>query len=137
MDDILTRMAQNLLGRIDGQLAMRLIVQPFMAAIFATRDGIRDSREGRPLYLWSLIADRSHRGHRLRDGWRSIRTVFVAALVLDVVYQIMELRWVYLGEALIMAETLALVPYGLLRGPVNRIASWYRSRTGSRVRGPF
>jgi hypothetical protein len=136
MDDILTRMGQNLLGRIDGQLAMRLIVQPIMAAIFATRDGIRDAREGRPPYLWSLIANRSHRGHRLRDGWRSIRTVFVAALVLDVIYQILELGWIYLGEALIMAARLGpLCAAARPRQPDRQlgIVTGLRPRT----RGPF
>jgi hypothetical protein len=38
-------------------------------------------------------------------------------------------RWVYPLESLIVAFVLACVPYLLLRGPVNRIASgWRRKR---------
>jgi hypothetical protein len=126
MDELLTRMAQNIFGRIDGPLAMRLIFQPIMAAFFAVRDGIRDARQERPPYGWSLLSEPEHRGHRIRDGWKSIRKVFVAALVVDIAYQIIELRWVFVGEALVMAEALALVPYVLLRGPANRIARlWF------------
>lgn len=47
-------------------------------------------------------------------------------LLVDVVYQVIDLEWVYLGEALIMAQILALVPYCLLRGPANRAArAWF------------
>ena len=42
--------------------------------------------------------------------------------MIDVVYQIVELKWVYLGEALIIAQIVALVPYILIRGLVDRIA---------------
>jgi hypothetical protein len=44
----------------------------------------------------------------------------------DVVYQLVQLRWVYLGEALIVAQIVAVVPYVLIRGPVNRIARMLR-----------
>ena len=134
MDDVLARIVQNLFGRIDGPLTMRLIVQPFMAAIFAARDGIKDAEQNHPPYGWSVLTDPKQRGHRLKDGWRSIRKVFFASLALDIAYQAMELRWVYLGEALVMAEVLALAPYAILRGPINRIASWHRRRIGYRRR---
>ena len=58
----------------------------------------------------------------LKDGWKSVGKVFVLALILDVVYQIIVTRFVYPGEALVTAVLLAIVPYVLLRGPVNRIA---------------
>jgi hypothetical protein len=128
MDDLLARMGQNFFGRIDGPLAMRLVVQPIMAAFFAFRDGIRDARQARPPYGWSLLAEPEHRSHRMRDGWLSIRKVFCAALVVDVVYQVIELRWIFIGEALVMAEALALVPYVLARGPANRIARLWLHR---------
>lgn len=122
MDDILARVAQNLFDRIDGAMAIRLVIQPIMGAIFATRDGIKDASLHNPPYGLSLLTEPEYRGHRLRDGWRSIRKVFFVALGVDVVYQLIELRWVYLGEALIVTQIVALVPYVLIRGPVNRIA---------------
>jgi tryptophan-rich sensory protein len=48
--------------------------------------------------------------------------VFVLALILDVVYQIVATRFVYPGEAIITAVLLAIVPYLTLRGLVTRLA---------------
>ena len=48
--------------------------------------------------------------------------VFVLATILDVVYQLIVHRGVYILELLITAVTLAIIPYVLVRGPVNRIA---------------
>jgi hypothetical protein len=126
MDDLFARAIQNLFDRVDGPMAIRLVVQPIMATIFAMRDGLRDARQNQAPYGWSLFMDPEHRGHRLRDGWRSIRTVFFAALAVDVVYQLVQLRWVYLGEALIIAQIVALIPYVLIRSLVNRIVRMLR-----------
>jgi hypothetical protein len=50
--------------------------------------------------------------------------IFIIAIVLDGIYQYMVLGWFYPGEALVVAFVLALVPYLLLRGPVNRLLFW-------------
>ena len=47
---------------------------------------------------------------------------YQVAFVLDVVYQWIALRWVYPGEAFLVSIILAIVPYVLVRGPVNRLA---------------
>jgi len=52
------------------------------------------------------------------------------ALAIDVIYQLVVLRWIYPGETLLVAFLLACVPYLLIRGPVNRIARMPR-RVGS------
>jgi len=45
-----------------------------------------------------------------------------------VIYQLIEVRWVYVLDILITAVLLAIVPYLFLRGPVNRIAqAWNRN----------
>jgi hypothetical protein len=46
----------------------------------------------------------------------------VLAFVLDVVYQIVATRFVYLGEAILTAVFLAIVPYLILRGLITRLA---------------
>jgi hypothetical protein len=92
-----------------------------MAMIFAIRDGLKDSREGRPAYFWSLFTEPSLRRDLLRDGWRSTSKVFILAAILDVIYQFIVFRWVYPFETLLVAVLLALIPYLLIRGPVNRI----------------
>lgn len=58
----------------------------------------------------------------LRDGWKSVGKVFLFALLLDAVYQIIVLHFVYPGEAIIVAFVLAILPYLILRGLVTRIA---------------
>ena|SRR5436190_161106 len=134
MEDILTRVLDNIIGRASGPLTLRLILQPLTAAILAMLDGIHDARRGWPAYLWALMSDPQTRNERIRDGRKSVGRVFVLALLLDVVYQIIALRWIYPLEALIMATLLAVVPYVLIRGPVNRIAShWIHRRTLSRT----
>jgi hypothetical protein len=120
MDDMWTRIATDLVDRVSGPMKFRLLLQPIMASIFAIKAGLHDARTGRPPYFWSLFTDPSHRADMLKDGWKSVGKVFVLALILDVVYQIIVMRFVYPGEALITAVLLAIVPYLTLRGLVTR-----------------
>jgi hypothetical protein len=57
----------------------------------------------------------------LREGWRQVAKVFVAAIIIDLIYEIVVFRAIYPGQALIVAAILALLPYPLIRGSVNRI----------------
>ena len=115
------RALENLVGRVHGPMSFRLVLQPLMAVIFAVRDGRKDAWEGRAPYFWTLFTDPAHRRELIREGWKSVGKIFVIALVLDAVYQYITVRWFYPGEALVTATVLALVPYILLRGPVNRL----------------
>ena len=111
----------DFLGRFDGPLHFRLFVQPLMAILFAVRDGTRDAREGRSAYLWTVLTDRAQRRYLLESGWKGISKVFVLAFALDVVYQLMVWHGLKQLQALLTAIVLAVIPYALLRGPVNRI----------------
>jgi hypothetical protein len=122
MDELLTRVWENLIGRAHGPLTFRLLLQPAIAIYFATRAGLRDAREDRAPYFWALIYDPAHRREMLRQGWRDVGKIFVIAVVLDVIYQLLVVRWIYTGETLIVATVLALIPYLLIRGLVTRIA---------------
>ena len=53
-------------------------------------------------------------------------------MVIDAVYQLMVFRWIYPGELLLVPFLLACVPYLLIRGLANRIAS-----IGRRKRAPL
>jgi hypothetical protein len=108
--------------RITGPMTFRLILQPMMATLLAVRGGLKDAREGRPPYFWSLLTEPGLRAVLLREGWQAIAKVFVVAIIMDVIYQLIVQRWVYPLEVLIVAIVLAIVPYILIRGPVNRIA---------------
>jgi hypothetical protein len=121
MDDLLSQTWQEITSRPGGPLAMRFYLQPLMATLLAARDGVKDAREGNPPYLWAVVNNPAHRRELLRSGWRSIGKVFVIALVLDVVYQLLVLRGLRPVEGLIVAVALAIVPYALVRGPINRL----------------
>jgi hypothetical protein len=123
MDDIWMRVVENIGDRTSGPMKLRFILEPVMASIFAITSGLNDAKAGKPPYFWSLITDPTQRADMVRDGWKSVGKVFVIALVFDVVYQIIVLRFVYPGEAIIVAFGLAIVPYLILRGLVNRLAS--------------
>lgn len=122
MDDIWMRMVENFSDRVSGPMKFRLVLQPVMASIFAILAGLKDAKAGKPPYFWALITDPAHRVDIINDGWKSVSKVFILALILDVAYQIYELRFVYPGEAIIVAFVLAIVPYLILRGPVNRLS---------------
>jgi len=123
MEDVLARIWENLGGRIGGPLSFRLILQPAMAAFFAIRAGMKDARIGRPAYFWTILTNPDDRRALLHEGWKDVMKVFILALVLDVVYQVIVFGWLYPLEMLIVAVLLACVPYLLIRGPVNRIAA--------------
>lgn len=122
MEDMLARFIENLAGRVHGPMHFRFFLQPAMAVIFAVLDGMKDAREGKAPYFWALFTDPGHRRSMLKNGWKSVGKIFILALILDAVYQLIELRWFYPGEALVTAFFLAIIPYVLLRGPVNRLA---------------
>jgi hypothetical protein len=121
MTDLLTRIIENVLGRLVGPLTFRFFLQPAMATFLAVRAGIEDARLNRPAYLWAVFSNPAHRRSLLRDGWKDIAKLFTAAVVLDAIYQIIARRWIYPGEAVLVAVLLAVVPYVAVRGPVTRI----------------
>ena len=121
MDEILTRFVENLVGRVHGPMAFRFFLQPFMAILFAVLDGRKDAREGQAPYFWALFTDPEHRRAMLRSGWRAVGKIFILALILDAVYQFRVVRWFYPTEAIVVAISLAIIPYVLLRGPANRL----------------
>lgn len=126
MDDLLSQTWREIAARPDGPMAFRFYLQPLMALAFAVRDGLKDARAGRPAYFWSLFTDSAHRRDALRDGWRSVGKVFVLAVVLDLIYQLLVLRGLRPVQTLLVATALAIVPYVLARGPVSRFVRLLR-----------
>ncbi|MCL1635597.1 hypothetical protein M2650_13295 [Luteimonas sp. SX5] len=122
MDDIWMRFVENMGDRISGPMKFRLVLQPLMALIFATIGGLADAKAGKTPYFWSLLTQPAHRREMIRDGWKSVGKVFLLALVLDVIYQFVVARFVYPGEAIVVALALAIVPYLIVRGLVTRLA---------------
>ena len=131
--DLLFRKGENLLGRAGGPLHFRLFVMPTVVTLLALRADWQDAREGRPAFLGAFITDPVERLRLFRIALRDIGRVFVVAVVLDTAYQLVVFRWVYPGEALVVAVACAIVPYVLVRGPIAKIARLlYRRWAGSR-----
>lgn len=129
MEEFIMRVLTGLSDRVGGPMTFRIILQPLMAGLLAVRAGLRDAREGRPPYFWTLLTDSTQRVALLRDGWRAVARVFVLAIVMDVIYQLIVRRWIYPGETLMVAIALAVVPYLLLRGPINRLVRRLRRQS--------
>ena len=126
MEELLQRFVQDFVNRLDGPLHFRFIVQPLMAVIFATIDGIKDAKAGKPAYFWAMAVNPDHRKELLKDGWKHFGKIFILAIVLDIVYQLKVHQMVYPMETLFVALVLAVVPYVVLRGPVNRIVRSFK-----------
>jgi hypothetical protein len=122
-------MMQNFISRTEGPLHFRFILQPLMATFFGIRDGVSDAKTGRPPYFWTICWNKEHREDFLKEGIRRVAKILILAIVLDAIYQLIELHWFYPGEAIIVAITLAFIPYLIIRGPANRIARWWFSRS--------
>ena len=81
-----------------------------MAMLFAVRDGLTDARADRPPYLWTIFSHPDQRRRLLADGLKAIGKIFILAVILDVVYQLMVLRRIYPVETIDVAIILAVVP---------------------------
>jgi hypothetical protein len=131
MQELWMRITENLSNRVSGPMHLRFILQPVMATLLAIRSGLKDAKAGKPPYFWSLIFhpyDPSRRREMIKDGWQSISKLFFAAIALDLIYQFIELPFIYLRQAIIVAFLLAIVPYLVLRGAVTRLASRLMTR---------
>jgi hypothetical protein len=125
MEEWLERIWHDLGGRVGGPLTFRLIIQPIVAVFLALRSDIKHGR-GSSTYIWSILTDERHRRELLRDGWKDIARLFVLVVVMDLIYQVIVFRWIYPFESFIVAVVLAVLPYLVIRGPVNRLIQHWR-----------
>jgi hypothetical protein len=72
-----------------------------------------------------IVTDPIHRRELLRESWHDVARLFVVAVIIDMVYELIVFRWIYPGQALIVAAILAFPSYLLLRGPADRIARYW------------
>lgn len=121
--NLISALARGVISRTTGPLKFRFALQPLIAIFLAVRSGIADGRAGRPPFFWEYCVDPAMRKVLRRDCWRAIERLFFLACILDCVYQIIVLRWKYPVDAPVIAVLLAIVPYVVMRGPVNRIVT--------------
>jgi hypothetical protein len=122
------RIWRNLLERPGGPMTFRFILQPIMATIAALADGVKDARTGRDPYFWTILANPAKSGARLHEGLIATARVILLGLGMDLIYQSIVFDTFHPAEAVIIAALLAFMPYLLLRGPIARVARWWRSR---------
>jgi hypothetical protein len=130
----LGRLWSDILDRPGGPMTFRFILQPAMAIIAAVRDGVHDARVGRRPYVWALIhgvRDTQGRSGRLWEGIISTARIIILGVVMDTVYQWVELSTFYPAQAAVIAILLAFVPYIVLRGPIARMAHHWIARPAS------
>jgi len=115
-------------------MTFRLILQPAVAVFFAIRAALQDAREGQPPFLWAVFSYPGHRRELVRHPWYDVGKVFILALVLDAIYQVIVHSGIYALELLLTATILALVPYVIVRGLVTRLAGRQSVASGADCR---
>jgi hypothetical protein len=116
------RVWTQLIQRPTEKMKFRFLLQPLMSGLAAFRDGREDAKLGRAPYFWSLLTHPGDRIERLSEGLVATARVILLGLAMDAIYQWLVLGTFYPGEAVIVALTLAFLPYVLLRGPFGRLA---------------
>ncbi len=121
MDEIWTRVWEDLVTRTTGPMWFRLYLQPLVASVLGVRAGLASARQpasaGR-----QRVLDPVHRRAVFQKTLRDIGKVFVVGNVLDAIFQIVALGTFYPGEAVIVALILVVLPYQLVRVLVTWIA---------------
>lgn len=129
--DAIARGWRNFVARPSGPLNLRFLIQPALGVVMAVRAGLKDAREGRPAYLWAAFVNPAQRRELVHGGWKDVRVTILISAILDITYQVMVHRAVYFLELVFTVTLLAVLPYSVLRGPVNRIARpFVRRRAG-------
>jgi hypothetical protein len=128
MEELLARDWQDLIGRVDGPLAFRLVLQPIVAAILAIRAGLQSARQGDVPYNWALLTGVGRRRALLSEGWRDLGRLIILAVVIDVIYQIIVFRWLYPIQSLIIALIVSVPSYLAFRGPTTRLVRYCSRR---------
>jgi len=127
MEDLFTRIWNDLGLRVSGPMKFRLILQPLMSLFFAYRAGKRDAKSEKVPFFWGLIFNTGGRKDLVKQGWKDVGKVFILAIVLDIVYQLILIfsketqNAFYPFESIIVAIVLAFIPYLLFRGLFNRL----------------
>ncbi len=114
--------------RLTGPGRFRFVLQPFVAILFGSRDGLLDARAGRPPYLYHVLFYRRQRRELLRSGFDTIVNLMLMGILLDAIAQWLILGASYPGAALIIGPVLITIPYACARALANRVV---------RLRGSF
>ena len=121
MDDMWMRFATQMAARVSGPMKFRLVLQPAHGVVLRNPRRAGGCQVGQAAVLLGPCVGLADRVGMLEGGWKDVGKVFILAIVLDVMYQLIVFRFVYPGEALVVAVILAILPYLILRGLVTRM----------------
>jgi len=96
-----------------------------MSLIYATLAGVRDAKAGNPPFLSALISGKADRKQLLKELWKDVGKVFILAVIMEGIFEIIEFKTIHPLEILRVSFWLAIVPYLIFRGPVERIVSLF------------
>ena len=123
LDETLARGWENLVGRWGGPMSFRFLMQPAVAIFFAVRAGMRDARENKPPFLWTVLLESEFlAGADVGRSGRMWGQSLSSRLILDSIYQVIVHAGIFTLELLITATVLALVPYMVVARLVTRVA---------------
>jgi hypothetical protein len=126
MEEMFVRFWENLMSRPAGPMHLRFIFQPIVASVLAIRSGLSDAREGRSGFLVELIMHHGNRRALMSEAWSDIGKLFIMACLLDLIFQVIALRWFYPLETFVVAIILSFVPYVIVRTFTRSIAKMFR-----------
>jgi hypothetical protein len=107
---------------------LRFYLQPLLAMVLATRDGLNDARAGRPPYLFALLTDRALRKNRMGELLKRLLIPLGLALVMDFVFQLIVRGTWRPGASVVYAALFVALPYSGMRGLINRAAGRFVRR---------
>src|SRR5437899_897574 len=106
---------EDMFARLSGAGRLRFLLQPTVAILLGSRDGLKDARMGAHSYLWALAVHGENRGELLRSMFASLRELIAIAILLDILSQFLIFREIHPGAAILLGPLLIGVPYALSR----------------------
>ena len=104
----------------NGPGRLRFFLQPVLAILLGVRDGVRDAKEGRPPYVWSVVTG-TDRVQQLKRGLKQIALPLGVGFILSLVFQYVIRRVVHVGIAVLFGAVFIAIPYMAARALSNRL----------------
>jgi hypothetical protein len=121
VEESLANIWEELINRQSGPLHFRFILQPLVASLLAVRAGRNDVRHGRPGFFRSIVHVPKERRDFLGEAWRDVGMLFFVGVALDMIYQLILFHRIQIGQCVVVAALLAIVPYAVVRSLTNRM----------------
>lgn len=128
MEDFITNILNNIDLRLDGPLKFRVILQPLMSLFFAIKAGLRDSKSGQTPFLQNIVQSKGTRKELYKEIWKDVGRVFILAIIMDVIFQLIVLKTLHPLGALATSIVLAIIPYLIFRGIITRVLNFIKSK---------